>query len=89
MSTITIVHGKNSVKGIYKNGVLVATQDKGCSLQDLEDCVKQHGGDNPEVVDTDSTCGNVLEMPSKLVPVVTKPMIKEILRQPPKKNSLD
>ena len=69
MSTITIVHGKNSVKGIYKDGVLVATQDKGCSLQDLEDCVQQHGGNNPyEVVDTDSTCGNVLEMPSKLKP---------------------
>ena len=79
MSTITIVHGKNSVKGIYKDGVLVATQDKGCSLQDLEDCVKQHGGDNPEVVDTDSTCGNVLEMPSKLKtkPVALKVKSKE------------
>lgn len=68
MSTITIVHGKNSVKGIYKDNVLVATQDKGCSLQELEDCIQQHGGDKPKIIDTDSTCGNVLEMPSNLKP---------------------
>ena len=83
MATITIVHGKNSVKGIYKDGVLVATQDKGCSLQDLEDCVKQHGGNNLEVVDTDSTCGNVLEMPSKLKPKTVELKVK------PKENSPD
>jgi hypothetical protein len=78
MGTITIVHGKNSVKGIYKDGSLVATQDKGCSPQDLEDCVKQHGGDSPyDVIDTDSTCGNVLEMPTKLVPVATVAVLKK------------
>lgn len=64
MINITILHGKNGVKGIYKEGKLVATQDKACTEHDLVSCVASHGGDGDyEITDTNADWNTILDLP--------------------------
>ena len=68
MTRIDVVYGegKNKLIAIYKDGDLVATQDKFCKPADLEYCIAQHGGGKgAKVVESQATFQKFDEIPDK------------------------
>ena len=77
----TMLNGKNKVKGLYKDNVLVATWDKHMDALDLERNIANHVGDN-ELTEVDSDVMDVQSFPALLKapePFFTEAVLEEVL----------
>jgi hypothetical protein len=78
---ITIVRGNNGLVAIYKDGDLVATQDKFCRQEDIELAIEQRGGG--KVKEESGKFNTVAEIPASIKKSSVK-KVAEPIKEPEK-----